>query len=69
MLAVPPASCICRPAPCSNGATRRQSSTTISDWASVGANFGDGGTLFFGVLAADLEAGRFDRVQAISQSG
>jgi hypothetical protein len=35
----------------------------------LGASFGDGGTLFFGMPAAELEAARFDRVQAISQSG
>ena len=33
------------------------------------ASFGDGGSLFFGVPAEDLEAGRFDRVQGASQSG
>jgi hypothetical protein len=35
----------------------------------LGASFGDGGTLFFGVPAEDLKVGRFDRVQAIAQSG
>jgi hypothetical protein len=35
----------------------------------LGASFGDGGRLFFGVPADDLDSGRFDRVQAISQSG
>jgi hypothetical protein len=35
----------------------------------VGASFGDGGTLFFGLPATDLAAGRFDRVQAASQCG
>jgi Domain of unknown function (DUF1963) len=35
----------------------------------LGASFGDGGTLFFGVPAEDLHIGRFDRVQAIAQSG
>jgi hypothetical protein len=35
----------------------------------LGASFGDGGTLFFGVPAEDLQVGRFDRVQAIAQSG
>jgi Domain of unknown function (DUF1963) len=35
----------------------------------LGASFGDGGTLFFAMPAADLAAARFDRVQAISQSG
>jgi len=34
----------------------------------LGGSFGDGGTLFFGVPSADLAAGDFGRVQAISQS-
>lgn len=35
----------------------------------LGTSFGDGGRLYAGILAQDLEAGRFDRVQAISQCG
>lgn len=35
----------------------------------LGASFGDGGRLFFGLPAEDLRAARLDRVQAISQSG
>jgi len=33
----------------------------------LGTSFGDGGHLYFGILADDLAAGRFDRVQAASQ--
>lgn len=36
---------------------------------SVGTSFGDGGDLFFAIPARDLAAGRFDRVEAITDSG
>ena len=32
-------------------------------------SFGDGGALYFAIPAADLEAGRFDRVEAVTQAG
>ena len=35
----------------------------------LGASFGDGGDLFFGIPHTDLLAGRFDRVEAITDSG
>jgi len=35
----------------------------------LGTTFGDGGDLFFGIPGSDLAAGRFDRVQAITDSG
>jgi hypothetical protein len=35
----------------------------------LGTSFGDGGDLFFAIPASDLAAGRFDRVQAITDSG
>jgi Domain of unknown function (DUF1963) len=39
------------------------------DSSGLGTSFGDGGRLYFGILADDLAAGRFHRVQAISQCG
>jgi uncharacterized protein YwqG len=41
----------------------------LEDDAHLGASFGDGGSLYFGLPAEDLASGRFDRVQAITQSG
>lgn len=35
----------------------------------IGTCFGDGGELFFAIPAGDLAAGRFDRVQAVTDSG
>jgi len=35
----------------------------------IGTSFGDGGDLFFAIPAGDLAAGRFDRVEAITDSG
>lgn len=35
----------------------------------LGTSFGDGGDLFFAIPKADLAAGRFDRVQAVTDSG
>jgi hypothetical protein len=35
----------------------------------LGTCFGDGGDLFFAIPGSDLAAGRFDRVQAITDSG
>jgi len=35
----------------------------------LGASFGDGGDLFFAIPGSDLAAGRFDRMQAITDSG
>ena len=39
-----------------------------SDHERIGAEFGDGGTLAFAIPADDLTIGRFDRVQAITDS-
>jgi hypothetical protein len=39
-----------------------------SDYEQIGTQFGDGGTLAFAIPTADLVAGRFDRVQAITDS-
>lgn len=39
-----------------------------SDYDRIGTQFGDGGSLLFAVPDADLAAGRFDRVQAITDS-
>ena len=39
-----------------------------SDHERIGTEFGDGGTLTFAIGAADLAAGRFERVQAVNDS-
>ena len=39
-----------------------------ADHRMVGS-FGDGGAIYFAIPAADLDAGRFDRVEALTQSG
>jgi hypothetical protein len=39
-----------------------------SDYEQIGAEFGDGGTLAFAIPTEDLAAGRFDRVQAFTDS-
>jgi uncharacterized protein YwqG len=38
-----------------------------SDYGRLGSRWGDGGTLYFCMPEGDLRAGRFDRVQAVTQ--